>query len=434
MTEYVSTQGYKGTRDFYPEDKRFLNWLKTKIDHVMRLYCFEEYDGPFLEPIELYLSKTSEEIVNQQLYSFRDKGDRHVAIRPEMTPTLARMIAKVHQTLVKPIRWYSMPTCMRYERPQRGRLREFIQLNVDLFGGNPKDEDLEILQIILSLMKSFGAQKEHYEVKISHRALLDFFLLKYVVLDKSHIPSVVRLLDKKDKISLEVFKEEAEKLGLETKAIDYLLMFLDKDLNSLCADLLKDSPDALYLKEILETLKSLDPHAPIEFSSSIVRGFDYYTGLVFEVFDRNPDNRRALFGGGRYDNLIASFGSEPLSGIGFGMGDVTFHHFLEGHHLIPSLAAKVPVSVIRFGEEDRVKALRLCQRLRDDLGLFVEAPLSLQKFGKQIQHAQKRNATCVAFIAQEDGEDGFTLKWLETGVQEHIKFDSNEYKNLSQRF
>ncbi len=422
---FLSTQGYRGTRDFYPENQRLKMFIYNKIHNVMKAFGYEEYDGPFLEHLELYAAKSSEEIVRDQLYSFKDKGERNLAIRPEMTPTLARMVAAKHRELTRPIRWYSIPTCMRFERPQRGRLREFDQLNVDIFGGNHIDEDIEILLTIIELLKKLGANTTHFVIQINHRAIVNSFLHGVLHIDKAEISVLLRLLDKRDKLSQEVFNEECKKLNLVESQIEQLECFLKADIDEIVS-LLGDFPEtqiAAQMKLRIDTINQLTHSTCVKYSPNIMRGFDYYTGMVFEVFDTDPENRRALCGGGRYDNLVGAFGADELSGIGYGMGDVALMNFMETHKLVPELQKETQVSVLRFTEQDRNTCLKLATALRN-LNMNVETCVTLTKFGKQIQNAEKSGAKVIVFCGEEEIKNNtFAVKWLKTGKQEIFNFD-----------
>jgi histidyl-tRNA synthetase len=423
----LSTQGYRGTRDFYPQDQRIKSYLYGKIHTIMKSFGYEEYQGPFVEPLELYAAKSSEEIVREQLYSFVDKGERQLAIRPEMTPTLARMVAAKHRELPRPIRWYSIPTCMRFERPQRGRLREFDQLNVDIFGGNAMDEDVEILLTIVEFFKSLGAKPSDFQIKLNHRSLVNAFLHGKLGVDTQGVAPLLRLLDKRDKISAEVFQDECVKLGLNLDKINQLETFLQSDIDGVVALLegLEGQQFAVELKQRIHAVNEVSAFPCAVFSPDVMRGFDYYTGMVFEVFDTHPDNRRALCGGGRYDNLVGAFGQDELSGVGYGMGDVAILNFVETHGLLPALPKETHVSVLRFGEADRVASLKLAALLRTEK-LNVECCVTAQKFGKQIQHAEKMGVKVVAFCGEDEVKKNlFTVKWLKTGQQESFSMDAS---------
>jgi histidyl-tRNA synthetase len=302
----LSTESYKGVRDFYPEDMAIQNYIFGIWRKVSEGCGYSEYGASILEPAELYRAKSGEELVNDQMFTFTDKGDREVALRPEMTPTLARMVAAKRRSLKFPLRWYSIPNLFRYEKPQRGRKREHWQLNCDVMGIAGIEAEVEIISLAYKIMKAFGAEEKDFVIKINDRKKLEATLLSNGV-TQENIPSVFRMLDKKGKIPDEEYTSELEKLGVNLSVLASGIVSLDE-----------------YKKSGMNN---------VEFDPSIVRGFDYYTGMVFEVFDTNPENRRSLFGGGRYDNLLEIFGEEPVPTVGFGMGDITIRDFLETHNL-----------------------------------------------------------------------------------------------------
>jgi len=298
----VDTQNYKGVRDFYPEDMAVQNYIFSVWRTAAEESNYVEYSASILEYADLYRSKGSDEIVNEQMYVFKDKGDREVALRPEMTPSLARMVAAKRKGLKLPLRWFSIPNVFRYERPQRGRKREHWQLNCDLLGIAGVEAEVEIISLAHKIMKKFGAKDTDFVIKINDRKALE---------EKFNSKELIRLLDRKDKMDEKEFAEEWQKNG--GNANDWNV-----------------EPSRKVI-EAIETLKKQGIN--VEFSPTLTRGFDYYTGIVFEVFDTDPENRRSLFGGGRYDNLLEMFGVEPIPTVGFGMGDVTIRDFLETHKL-----------------------------------------------------------------------------------------------------
>jgi len=415
----LSTQPYKGTRDFYPNDMRVRNWIFSRLRKTLVSFGYEEYDGPMLEPFELYASKTSEEIVNEQLYWMEDRGGRKLAIRPEMTPTLARMVAAKQNELPRPIRWFSIPNLWRYERPQRGRLREHWQLNVDTFGGTPLAEDLEICQVIVGIMEGFGA-RDGYEVRINHRGLTDFIFTKIVGLAPEKIPAVGRLLDAAPKLGVEKFREELAKEGLEEKGIKFLVHLLDRNAGDLLSEVLRASSHFAHLEQLLTSLKALGIAKHFRYDPSIMRGFMYYTGMVLEVYDTHPENNRALFGGGRYDNLVGNFGGAPLPGVGFGMGDVTLRNFLEIHNLLPNLKEPRGVYVAHLFDGELLAAHALAGGLRQIMGERgpVLASLSAEKPKKIFTTAERLGSRYVVFVGPDDIKAGrFPMKDLVTGEQ-----------------
>ncbi|TGK21158.1 histidine--tRNA ligase [Leptospira fluminis] len=415
---FLPTAPYKGTRDFYPDDMRFRNWMFSVMRETVQSFGYQEYDGPILESFDLYKAKSGEEIVQRQLYDFTDKGDRHVAIRPEMTPTLARMVAGEVRNLAKPIRWFSIPNLWRYEQPGKGRLREHWQLNVDLFGVNSYRAEVEIILIADSILKKFGAPAGSYQIKISHRGILDSFLSNSLSLPSEKCQAVSKLLDKKAKISKEVFEQELRPLLSNPDGqIPLIYAYLESDLESLSRFKGINSEAVEFIGRLSADLKSLGIEKQISFDPSIIRGFDYYTGCIFEVFDTNPENRRSLYGGGRYDNLIGLFSNDQLSGIGFGLGDVTFRSFLEGHGLVPDLHRNDTVFIPVMEESLFPEILKLAYELRSD-GINVETMLESGKVGKQIQTAEKKGYRFVLFLGESEvAKQEIQLKDLKTGTQ-----------------
>ncbi len=313
----ISTESYKGVRDFYPEDMAIQNHIFGVWRDVATESGFVEYGASILESAELYKSKTSEEIVNEQTFSFTDRGGREVVLRPEMTPTLARMVAAKSRSLTFPLRWFSIPNVFRYERPQRGRKREHWQLNCDIVGIAGIEAEIEIIELAYKIMKRFGAVESDFEIQINDRGLFNEIFDEIDGLSDDTRREVIRLVDKQDKI--ENFESELERNMGKEKAQKFL-------------ELLENKKSTKNLLELLEKLKERGINNA-RINTNIARGFDYYTGMVFEVFDTNPENKRSIFGGGRYDNLLEIFGVEPVPTVGFGMGDVTIRDFLETHNL-----------------------------------------------------------------------------------------------------
>ncbi|MGL5721393.1 MAG: histidine--tRNA ligase, partial [Brevinema sp.] len=326
-------KSYPGTRDFYPEDMRFRGMMFSIIEGVCEDYGYEKISGPILENFQIYAEKSGEEIAEKQLYVFSDKGDRRVAIRPELTPTIARMFAAKISELAPIQRWYSIENFMRYERPQKGRLREFSQVNIDLIGSEGSFADFELLRVAQSIFVSFNATKEMYAIKINNRHFVNDVLLNYVGIDAQKSEACARIIDKKDKVSVEDFTKLLSDEGFNADQIKKLISCFEMSFD----DLSKKAPGkgASDLAELLSLGKEIfGEDNPLVFDFSVVRGLAYYTGLVFEAYDTNPDNPRALFGGGRYDKLIDLFHKSPVSGVGFAIGDVTFELFLRGNGLL----------------------------------------------------------------------------------------------------
>lgn len=416
----LPTQPYKGARDFYPEDKRLQKYMFGTLRDAVETFGYEEYDAPILELLELYLAKSGEEIVNEQTYAFEDRGGRQVAIRPEMTPTVSRMVAAKRQELAYPLRWYSIPNLWRYERPQRGRLREHWQLNVDMFGLADMTAEHEIISLADSIMKRFGAKHDMYEIRVNSRALVDYMLREHFKFDAVQAYSVSKLIDRMHKIEHAAFVGHIDALCTpmqrEQGTVDRLLAVLNaKKLGELPEELRRQD-EVSSLEKLLAMLHSSGV-TNARFDASLMRGFDYYTGVVFEVFDLHPENNRSMFGGGRYDGLVGLFGVEPVPTVGFGMGDVTLQNFLEAHGLLPELRSETDVYVVLIGDVyDR--AQHLLGELRE-AGLKVAVDMSGRKPDKQIKSADKKHVHYALFVGERElGEDMYELRNLVTGDEE----------------
>lgn len=420
MANKISTQPYKGTRDFYPEQMRVRQFVFNKLSEIVEKYGYEPYDGPVLESFDLYAAKTGEEIVNEQLYSFEDRGGRKVAIRPEMTPTLARMVAKKSRELAKPIRWYSIPNLWRYENPQKGRLREHWQLNVDVFGIKGAEAEAEILALAIDILLEFKADSSMFELRYNHRSITDVLLREILLLKEEPLYRVSKIIDKKAKISPEEFQESLIKEKLSAEQVEVLQNFFKTSLS----DLAKEFPALSFAtEELLKTVKLLESFGYgeyIKFYPEIMRGFDYYTGLVFEVYDKNPENRRSIYGGGRYDNLLDLFGTESMSGIGFGMGDVTFFDFLHTHKLLEEKIDKNLISIALFPDTPLDRIWSVARSLRQS-GIGVDLPWDITKFGKQLQAAEKKGIRFVLILgAEELAKNSAIIKDLNSGEQSEV--------------
>ena len=321
----LSTQPYKGTRDFYPEDLAKRNYIFNTWRKVLIASGFVEYDCSILESAEMYLAKSGEELGSKQLYAFEDKGERKIALRPEMTPSLARMVAGKFRELKFPLRWFSIPNCFRYERPQKGRTREFWQLNADIIGLEAGEADLEILLLLGKTFLEFGATKEMFSIRYGHRGLLDEWIIKNNLNDKKE--AVYALLDNWRKLVGDKKLAFATELNLTDVELGLISEMVENP----------DQIDTTTFAEIAliqKTLPSILPDVEFVFDPTIVRGIAYYTGLVFEAFDHNPENNRAMLGGGRYDNLMDLFG-EKSPAVGAAIGDLVWHEFLVGWNLYP---------------------------------------------------------------------------------------------------
>jgi histidyl-tRNA synthetase len=420
----LSTQPYKGARDFYPEDKQVQNYIFGVWRKVAEKYGYEEYDAPLIEAFELYAAKSGQELVNEQTYQFTDRGGRNVAIRPEMTPTVSRMVAARRQELPYPLRWYSIPNVWRYERPQRGRLREHWQLNVDLFGVDAIDADLELIQIAADVMKAFSADEKMYKIRINSRKLINMIMAEYLELDVVQSQLMIKLFDRKEKITDEEFREQAERIFDEDKASQGLKRIAALINANTMGELPKDLLESSAVTEVqsLFTLLRERNITNAVFDITLMRGFDYYTDIVFEVFDTNPENNRSLFGGGRYDGLVSLFGVDPVPTVGFGMGDVTILDFLQIHKLLPEFESVTDVYMIVLGDTLK-SAQRLAAKLRDE-GVKVAVDITGRKLDKQIKTAVKKKIPFMLFVGEKElEEEQFTLKDVAESNEQKLSFE-----------
>lgn len=401
--EKLSTESYKGVRDFYPQDQFLQRYLFEHMERVCELFGYEEYSASILEPAELYQSKTSEEIVSEQTYTFTDRGDREVTLRPEMTPTLARMIAAKSREIPLPARWYSIPNVFRYERPQRGRLREHWQLNADIIGASGVEADAEIIAVAHGVMRSLGADERDFEIRVSDRRILDSVFDSAQITDADTRAAITRTLDRRGKMG-DAFKGELVKIVGSEETADAMLSQLDAITST------------AYLEELRTQLEYLGVRNMVV-DTKITRGFDYYTGMVFEVYDTDETNRRSLFGGGRYDNLLSLFGGEAIPAVGFGMGDVTARDFLETHNLLPEYAPSTELMVAIVDKDATAHAIQLAQGLRrEDVTTAIN--FSGKKIGDQIRQADKMKIPFVVAVGAKERDSGrYTIKNLPTGAE-----------------
>ncbi len=421
----LSTQPYKGARDFYPDKQAQRDYMFNTMRECVRRFGYEEYDAPLIEPIEIYQAKSGSEIVSEQTYSFIDRGGREVAIRPEMTPTVSRMVAAQRQQLAYPLRWFSIPNLWRYERPQRGRFREHWQLNVDLFGVASINAELELMLVADSIFKAFKADHTMYAYRINHRQLLDAMFETLLNLSKEQALKMAHLIDRRAKMDHSLFLDKIDEIltpkQKEAAVAETLLTLLDIKTIDQLPPQLKDSSAAKELSDLLQACKK-SGILNVTFDISLVRGFDYYSGIVFELYDNNPENNRSMLGGGRYDGLVGLFGVEPLPTVGFGLGDATMTNFLEQHHLMPEFKSDVDIYIAPLNETVET-ATEVANQLRIK-GLNVAVDYSGRKLGDQIKAAQKKMIQFVLIIGAREAEaKSYTLKNLETSTEEQCTIE-----------
>ena len=423
-TPKLSVTPYKGTRDFYPRDMKLRNWFFGKIRKALENACFDEYDGPMLESLDLYAAKSGEELAKEQTYNFTDRGGRNLAIRPEMTPTVARMVAGKMGELNYPLKWFCISNMYRYERPQRGRLREFWQLNVDIFGCDTYEADLDVIQSAIDVLLAYGADESMFRVHINNRRFFNDAIAAIAGTDAEGSKRVSKVVDRKNKITRDAYESAMTELGLSTEQIakiDALYEMDVREATALC-------PDSVGAKELTALFDALEATGLIQycvFDFGIIRGLDYYTGTVFEVFDLSPENNRAMFGGGRYDNLVGLFvKNAKISGVGYGMGDVTLENFLVTHSLVPDLDNEgVKILVTRFDDVPYEKYTAIVKSLRD-AGLTASLYLGQKKFGKQIDYAVRDHYSHVVIMGGDELASGTVkVKNLATREENSVELD-----------
>ena len=423
--QLLSTKPYKGTRDFYPNDMKLRNWFFGKIRAALELAAFEEYNGPMLESLDIYIAKSGEEIANEQTYNFTDRGGRRLAVRPEMTPTVARLVAGQINELNFPLKWFSIPNLYRYENPQRGRLREHWQVNVDIFGCDSYEADLEVISTAITLLKVFNADSSMFKVHINNRRFFNDIIASIAQTDAEGSRKVSKVVDKKNKIPREVYERELTALGLDADKIakiDALYTMSVEEAAALCPE----SRGAQELIDLFAALRDLALDEYCVFDFGIIRGLDYYTGTVFEVLDEAPENNRAMFGGGRYDNLVGLFVKNTnVSGVGFGFGDVTLENFLVTHNLIPDIyTAGTKVLVTRFDDVPYSEYTAMVAKLRE-AGVQSSLYIGKKKFGKQLDHAIKGNYSHVVIMGSSEFENKeVKIKDLRTREEHTVSTDA----------
>ncbi len=404
----LSTEAYKGVRDFFPEDMAIEKRIFQIWSQIAEKYGYQEYNASVLEPADLYRAKSGEEIVNEQTYTFTDRGDREVTLRPEMTPTVARMVAARRRELIFPLRWYSIPNLFRYEQPQRGRVREHWQLNVDLFGVESTQAEIEVISIAYDITRAYGLQDNQFEIRLNNRRLMDYVTREVFGLDENGAHRLAKLIDKKEKLPpeifeasvLDVFSTDPKLRGRDETFITLLNSRNFQEFTERLPQTVSEHQGLTEIRQIMSGLEKLGI-TNVRFDQTLMRGFDYYTGTVFEVYDLNPLNRRSVFGGGRYDDLLSLFGNEKVPAVGFGAGDVIARDLMETYETLPPVSAAAELGLVISGEVNAPFALDFAQSLRN-IGTRVATDLSFKKVSDQISKADKRGLPFIAVIGEAE--------------------------------
>jgi len=421
----MSTGALPGFRDFYPAEFAERSHIFAAWRDVARRFAFAEYDGPPLEPLDLYTKKSGEEIVGQ-LYNFVDKGDRQVALRPEMTPTVARMVAGRANALRKPVRWFSVPQLFRYERQQKGRLREHFQLNVDIFGEADVSADAELLAVAVEIMRALGLGPDSVRARVSDRRLLNALLLASGVTEEQ-LPATYAVIDKIERTPLAQSQQRLVDAGLTSdRATDVTTLVTEaRSLGALRERFGGDVAVAEHLARFDQYFAALDALGVgeyVDLDLRIVRGLAYYTGIVFELFDATGEFR-AICGGGRYDNLLQALGGVDMPALGFGMGDVVLGELLRARGLMPAGAQKIDFWVAPLTASERLRAVKVATALRG-AGASAEYPLRDQALGKQLKAAGNAGAARVVFVGPElEAQGQVEVKSFADGNQRTLPLD-----------
>ena len=412
----------KGFRDFYPEEMAARREIVDTVEDACRRYGFRETASPFLEPAEMWTDKSGEDIVDE-LYAFEDKGERHVTLAPELTPTVARMIAAKQQELSKPIKWFSTRPFWRYEQVQQGRFREFYQTNADIFGTDDPRADAEVIALAAEYLSDLGLDADDVEIRVSHRDILGAVLRSFD--SDVDVRAAIRAVDKSEKIDRTEYHDLLRDAGLsydEAAEFDDLLAATDRDSLSELADTAGTDTAHDAVSNLTAVLDAVDDFGAGEFctlSLETARGLDYYTGVVFECFDAAGEVSRAVLGGGRYDDLIEEFGGQPTPAVGFGQGYATLPLLLERAGVAPEQSLSTDYYVLQVGDTEPAAA-SVTRELRAQ-GHVVETDLSDRSFGAQLGYADSINAETVVIVGENDLADGnYTLRDMETGEQETV--------------
>ncbi len=434
MSKKFSKEPLRGMKDYYPSDLREYNWIIDTLRDVAERYGYEEYETPQIEPIEIFAAKSSQELVNEQSFIVEKKKGERLILIPELTPSLARMVAKKSQELKKPIRWFCIPTCFRYERPQRGRLRGFKQPNFDILGEESLYADLEIFNIIIDIFSEFGASPAQFQIYYNSRRFIDSVLTIILKISEEKLPLAYKVLDKSDKMEedefdkflFDTFQNDVNRQGIlklkDAKSIDEVLKRFDS-----IPDEFFDSEGYLEFIKFEKLLMEAGISDYCTFSSSTVRGLDYYTGIIYEVFDTGKENIRSIFGGGRYDDLLSLFSDEKITGTGFGMGVYMLSLFLRSYNLIPEDIAEKDYSdtiyIASVNEDVSIYAIELARIIReDDFPCIID--YRFKNLKNQLKKANELGVLVTLIVGPDEMEKNrVTIKNMVSEEQKSVYFE-----------
>lgn len=414
-------QSVKGARDFYPEDMAIRAWLYSNLREVSTSFGYQEFDGPFLEKIDLYAAKSGEELVKEQSFVFQDRGGEYITLRPELTPSLARMVAQQQKELIFPLHWWSFGPFWRYERPQKGRTREFFQWNIDVIGSNSAEADAELLAVAATLIKKIGFLPENVKISVNNRRLMEHTLNELGVKPEQMKPAF-RLIDRRDKLRPSEWEAFAYEIGLTQEQYTKLEKMLSDP------ELWKKSPELCRIFDILQGMGLMDY---FRFDAGVVRGLDYYTSTVFEAYHLE-EGGRALLGGGHYDNLVEDVGGSPLPGVGFAMGDVYISYLLRKYKLIPEGLKRPSTFLVTIFDDARVVDSYKAANFLRQLGETVICYPEVIKLPKQIKYADRLGIRFVVIVGPDEAERGeITVKDLLEHEQRTFTL-KNDMENIHQ--
>jgi histidyl-tRNA synthetase len=406
-------QAVKGTRDFYPDLMAVRKWLYDSAASVAGTYGYQEFEGPLIETLELYAAKSGDELVKDQSFVFEDRGGNLITLRPELTPTLARMVAQRQNQLLFPLRWWSFGPFWRYERPQKGRTREFFQWNIDLIGPNSAAADAELIAIVASFFQKVGLTPQDAQILVNNRQLMEAEITSLGI-PQDEFKVIFRLIDRRDKLPLDKWEAYAADSGLDPEQINSLDQLLSDQ------DLWKNSA---ALQELFPALEALGVSDYVQFAPHVIRGLDYYTGTVFEAQAIKGDLRRSILGGGRYDNLLSDVGGDEIPAVGFAMGDLVITLVLEELGLIPADITSPPARILVtiFNDDVYLDSLELANQIRA-AGLKVNCYPEADKLSKQLKYADRSGINIAVLLGPDEiSSDVVTLKNLSTGDQNTVE-------------